>query len=95
MKTTLLHIFRNSPTGRENLMQSAYFCKQQFGLSLAVCVPETIQFGMEFNDSLVTVQLDGSYVAWKCLPRSSAITSFMFRENASRVRCHSCRTNGP
>ncbi len=39
MKTTMLHIFRNSPTGRENLMQSAYFCKQQFGLSLAVYIP--------------------------------------------------------
>ncbi len=63
MKTTLLHIFRNSPMGRENLMQSAYFCKQQFGLSLAVYIPETTQFGMEFGGNPVTVQLDSSYVA--------------------------------
>ncbi len=72
MKTTLLHIFRNSPMGRENLMQSAYFCKQQFGLSLAVYIPETIQFGMEFGGNPVTIQLDGSYVAYPTTAREHA-----------------------
>lgn len=62
MKTTLLHIFRNSPMGRENLMQSIYFCKQQFGLSLAIYIPETTQFGMNFGGNPVAVQLDNSYV---------------------------------
>lgn len=64
MKTNLLHIFRNSPMGRENLMQSAYFCRQQFGLSLAVYLPQSTQFGLEFGGIPVTVQLDGSYVAY-------------------------------
>ncbi|MFQ5461398.1 MAG: universal stress protein [Phycisphaerae bacterium] len=72
MKTTLLHIFRNSPTGRENLMQSAYFCKQQFGLSLAVYIPETTQFGMDLGGNPVTVQLDGSYVAYPSTARKHA-----------------------
>ena len=72
MKTTLLHIFRNSPTGRENLMQSMYFCKQQFGLSLAVYIPETTQFGMDFGGNPVSVQLDGSYVAYPSTARKHA-----------------------
>jgi nucleotide-binding universal stress UspA family protein len=45
-------------------MQSAYFCRQQFGLSLAVYIPETTQFAMEFDGDLVSVQLDGSYTAY-------------------------------
>jgi len=72
MKTTLLHIFRNSPMGRENMMQSAYFCKQQFGLSIAVYIPETMQFAMDFGGDLVTVQLDGSYVAYPSTARQHA-----------------------
>jgi hypothetical protein len=64
MKTTMLHIFRNSPLGRENLMQSAYFCKQQPGMSLAVYLPQTAQFTMEPGGDLVVVELDESYVRY-------------------------------
>ena len=28
MEARLLHIFRNTPLGRETLLQSIYFCKQ-------------------------------------------------------------------
>jgi len=63
MDTTLLHIFQNSPVGRENLMQSAHFCERQFGLSLAVYLPETTQFGMDFPGHPLNVRLDASYVA--------------------------------
>jgi len=72
MKTTLLHIFRNSPMGRENLMQSAYFCEKQFGLSLAVYIPEAPDFGMDFGGTPVTVQLDGSYTAYSSTARKHA-----------------------
>jgi nucleotide-binding universal stress UspA family protein len=58
--------------GRENLMQSAYFCKQQFGLSLAVCIPETTQFGMEFGGDTVSVQLDASCVSYPSAARDHA-----------------------
>ena len=39
MKSGMLHIFRNSPMGRENLMQSAFFCERQPGLGLADASP--------------------------------------------------------
>ncbi len=58
--------------GRENLMQSAYFVKQQFGLSLAVYIPESTQFGMDFGGHTVSVQLDGSYVAFPATARQHA-----------------------
>jgi nucleotide-binding universal stress UspA family protein len=72
METTLLHIFRNSPLGRANLMQSAYFCEKQFGLSLAVYIPETTQFGMDFPGNPLTVRLDASYLAYPSTARSHA-----------------------
>ncbi len=72
MKTTLLHIFRNSPMGRENLMQSVYFCQQQFGLSLSIYIPETTQFGMDFGGNRVAIQLDHSYVAHSATAREHA-----------------------
>jgi hypothetical protein len=64
MKSRLLHIFRNSPMGRENLMQSAYFCDKQFGLSLSVYVPMSTQFIMHFEAGSVPVDLDSSYVQY-------------------------------
>ena len=69
MKDQLLHVFRNSPMGRENLMQSAYFCDKQFGLSLAVLIPTTTQFRMEFESGPVTVDLDASYTAYPTTAR--------------------------
>jgi len=72
MNTTMLHIFRNSPLGRENLMQSAYFCKQQFGLSLTVYIPETTQFGMDFGGIVTSVNLDESYVAFPSTAKQHA-----------------------
>jgi len=69
MKTTMLHIFRNSPLGRENLMQSAYFCKQQPGMSLVVYVPQTARFTMNPGGELVVVELDESYVRYPSTAR--------------------------
>ncbi|MFH1419230.1 MAG: hypothetical protein ABII12_13210 [Planctomycetota bacterium] len=64
MKTTMLHIFRNSPLGRENLMQSAYFCNHLPGMSLAVYIPQTVQFTMDPGGELVVVELDDFYVRY-------------------------------
>jgi hypothetical protein len=62
MKDHLLHIFRNSPVGRENLMQSACFCEQQVGLSLAVYIPTTPQFVLPFATHSLVIELDASYL---------------------------------
>jgi len=61
MPRELLHIFRNSPFGRETLLQSAYFC-QQVGLPMAIYVPHEAQFVMYFDHAVVTVDLDRSYL---------------------------------
>lgn len=74
MKTTLLHIFRNSPMGRESLMQSAYFCKQQFGLSLTVFIPKSMELSLDIESGRhpLTILLDGSYVAYPETARKHA-----------------------
>ncbi|RME37057.1 MAG: universal stress protein, partial [Planctomycetota bacterium] len=62
-RSALLHIYRDTPMGREHLMQSAYFCKKQFGLVLSVFIPEAIQFTLQLESEIFPVQLDASYVA--------------------------------
>lgn len=64
MKNSLLHIFRNSPMGRENLLQSAYLCAQEFGLTLSVYIPTTTQFTMSFDGTSVPINLDNSYARY-------------------------------
>ena len=39
MKNSLLHVFRNTPFGRETLLLSAYSC-QKLQLSLDIYLPE-------------------------------------------------------
>jgi hypothetical protein len=58
----LLHVFRNTPLGRESMLQSAHFCKT-LSVSLHVYVPESKQFKMYFEHDIVQVDLDGSYLA--------------------------------
>jgi len=59
--SSLLHIFRNAPFGRETLMQSAYFCRVM-DVSLHVYFPVHDQFLMYFQNRIVTVPLDHSYL---------------------------------
>jgi nucleotide-binding universal stress UspA family protein len=61
MEERLLHVFRNTPLGRETLLQSLYFCKT-IGASLYIYVPKTTQFLMYFDHDAVQVDLDGSYL---------------------------------
>jgi hypothetical protein len=65
----MFHIFRNSPLGRENLLQSAYFCQRVGGLTLTVFIPDYTQCVMYCSDAIVTVELDASYT----LSRETAV----------------------
>lgn len=59
---TMLHIWRNSPLGRENLLQSVHFCRMVGGMALAVYRPLNRQSLMYFENSVVTIELDHSYL---------------------------------
>ena len=61
METRLFHIFRNTPLGRETLLQSIYFCKQ-INASPVVYIPKFIKFLMYFENDVVQVDLDDSYL---------------------------------
>ena len=61
MDSILLHIFRNTPLGRETLLQSIYFCRK-VGVSPLVYIPEFTKFLMYFENDVVQVDLDGSYL---------------------------------
>ena len=61
MNKPLLHIFRNTPFGRETLLQSAYFCRR-LQLPLSIHLPETTRFLMYFDPEVVQVDLDASYL---------------------------------
>ena len=62
MKPQLLHIFRNTPFGRETLLESSYFCKT-LGLELVAYIPKTSKFLMYFENDVVQVDLDSSFLA--------------------------------
>ena len=61
MDSTLFHIFRNTPLGRETLLQTIYFCRK-VGVSPLVYIPEFTKFLMYFENDVVQVDLDGSYL---------------------------------
>jgi nucleotide-binding universal stress UspA family protein len=61
MDIRLFHIFRNTPLGRETLLQSLYFCKT-VGTSLLIYIPQHTKFLMYFENDVVQVDLDGSYL---------------------------------
>lgn len=61
MEERLLHVFRNTPLGRETLLQSIYFCKT-LDVSLHIYVPQATQFLIYFDHDAVQVDLDDSYL---------------------------------
>lgn len=61
MEERLFHVFRNTPLGRETLLQSVYFCKT-LGIGLHIYIPETTQFLLYFDHDAVQVDLDASYM---------------------------------
>jgi len=61
METRLFHIFRNTPLGRETLLQSVYFCRKM-DISPVIYVPGFTKFLMYFENDVVQVDLDQSYL---------------------------------
>ncbi len=61
MRNELLHIFRNAPLGRENLLQSVYFCSL-LRIKLVIYLPETTKLLLYFKERLIQVDLDSSYL---------------------------------
>lgn len=61
MENRLLHIFRNNPFGRETLLQSIYFCNK-VGAFPVIYIPKTTKFLMYFDNDVVQVDLDKSYL---------------------------------
>lgn len=61
MFANLFHVFRNTPLGRETLMQSIYFCRT-LDLELTIYIPDAIRFMMYFDHEAVQIDLDRSYL---------------------------------
>ena len=61
MNHQLFHIFRNTPLGRETLLQSIYFCRQ-VGIEPVIYIPEHTKFLMYFENEVVQIDLDNSYL---------------------------------
>jgi hypothetical protein len=61
MDYQLLHIFRNNPLGRETLLQSLYFCNK-IGASPVIYIPKSTKFLMYFDNDVVQIDLDKSYL---------------------------------
>lgn len=61
MDLQLFHIFRNTPLGRETLLQSLYFCNS-VGASPLIYIPQHTKFLMYFDNDVVQIDLDNSYL---------------------------------
>ncbi|MCF8023918.1 MAG: universal stress protein [Desulfobacteraceae bacterium] len=61
METQMLHIFRNTPLGRETLLQTSYFCKH-LDILPVIYIPRYLKFLMYFENEVVQVDLDSSYL---------------------------------
>jgi len=71
MKNEILHVFRNTPFGKEAYLQSLYLSKT-VGLQIKVFLPRYRQFLMYFPDRVVTVDLDKSFLAFPDSARKHA-----------------------
>ncbi|ORJ62961.1 hypothetical protein [Geothermobacter hydrogeniphilus] len=61
MNRPLLHVFRNTPFGRETLLQSAYTCRRM-QRPLDIYLPKDKKFLFYFDNEVVQVDLDRSYL---------------------------------
>ncbi len=72
MINEVLHVFRNTPFGKEAYLQSIYFSKT-VGMNLKVYLPEHPQFLMYFPSAVVTVDLNASFLRSKHTARDHAL----------------------
>ena len=61
LKNSLFHVFRNTPFGRDTLLQSAYFSKK-LSIPLTLYIPTRNQFLMKFPKKNITVNLDRAFL---------------------------------
>lgn len=61
MPNSLFHVYRNTPFGRETLLQSIYFTRIA-GLELYIYIPKDRKFLIYFKHNAVQVELDSSYL---------------------------------
>ncbi len=61
MNYKLLHIFRNTPFGRETFMQSLHFCKT-INAYPVVYIPKSDKFLMYFSNDAIQIDLDHAYL---------------------------------
>lgn len=61
MEKQMLHIFRNTPFGREMMLQTAYFCNN-IHINPVAYIPAHLKFLMYFENDVVQVDLDQSYL---------------------------------
>jgi hypothetical protein len=71
MKNEMLHIFRNTPSGKEVFLQSL-FTSRTLGLEPKVYLPEHRQFLLYFENKVATVELDDSFLAFRESAREHA-----------------------
>jgi len=63
MESQIFHIFRNTPLGRETLLQTSYF-SESIGCQPIVYIPEYTKFLFYFENDVVQVDLDQSYLSY-------------------------------
>ncbi|PID77975.1 MAG: universal stress protein UspA [Deltaproteobacteria bacterium] len=78
MSPRFFHIYRNTPLGRENLLQSLYFCKM-LKCDPIVYIPQFTKFLIYFDREAVQVDLDRSYLSF---PESAKSNASMIIEEA-------------
>ncbi|WDP88859.1 MAG: universal stress protein [Desulfobacter sp.] len=61
MDYKMLHIFRNTPFGRETFLQTLYFCKTVKAAPV-VYIPKSDKFLFYFSNDVIQVDLDSSYL---------------------------------
>ncbi|OPX37739.1 MAG: universal stress protein UspA [Desulfobacteraceae bacterium 4484_190.1] len=61
MNNQLLHVFRNTPFGRETFLSSVYMC-QKTQMHLKIYIPQYPQFLMYFSREIVTIHLDSEFL---------------------------------
>lgn len=76
MNYKLLHIYRNTPFGRETFLQSLYFCKT-INAYPVVYIPKSDKFLMYFSNDTVQVDLDHSYLTSQKTAKNNAEALFL------------------
>lgn len=61
MQPQIFHIFRNTPLGRETFLQTLHFCRKT-GCSPVIYIPRSVRFLLYFENDVVQVDLDTSYL---------------------------------